>query len=371
MRSWNGVCFSKTAPRALDGRGSRADPFGPAERDEEFARDQHTVTWPARQSDHRTRSRRRLTLIYARLSSGRRARRGRHDRGRGRQRLPRLFGRHCRDRHRSLPSRRYRRHAGRTPDAYVAACLAYIEHELFTQLVSPDEIAAFVVEPIQGEGGYVVAPDGFLQGLRELSRKHGILLVVDEVQSGMGRTGKMFAIEHCGVEPDVVAMAKGIASGMPLGVASARADMMPWPRGAHASTFGGNPVSCAAALATITLLKEHLVANAADVGGHLMAALKALAGKHRLIGDVRGRGLMIGVELVRDRETKERATDERNAVVLEAFGRGLLILGAGKNSVRFSPPLVLTREQADVAVKIFDEALTEVEPSRHYARTFK
>ena len=259
----------------------------------------------------------------------------------------------------------YRTPAGLTPDAYVAACLAYIEHELFTQLVSPDEIAAFVVEPIQGEGGYVVAPDGFLQGLRELSRKHGILLVVDEVQSGMGRTGKMFAIEHCGVEPDVVAMAKGIASGMPLGVASARADLMAWPRGAHASTFGGNPVSCAAALATITLLKEHLVANAADVGGHLMAALKALAGKHRLIGDVRGRGLMIGVELVRDRQTKERATDERNAVVLEAFGRGLLILGAGKNSIRFSPPLVLTREQADVAVKIFDEALTEVERSRH------
>jgi 4-aminobutyrate aminotransferase len=255
----------------------------------------------------------------------------------------------------------YRAPAGLTPDAYVAECLGYIEHQLFTQLVSPDEIAAIVVEPIQGEGGYVVAPDSFLQGLRELTRKHGILLVVDEVQSGMGRTGKMFAIEQSGVEPDVVAIAKGIASGLPLGVASARADLMAWPPGAHASTFGGNPVSCAAALATIKLLKETLVANAAAVGGHLMGMLKELAGKHHLIGEVRGRGLMIGVELVRDRQTKERATDERNAVVLGAFHRGLLILGAGRNSVRFSPPLVLTREEADIAVKIFDEALTEVE----------
>jgi 4-aminobutyrate aminotransferase len=171
----------------------------------------------------------------------------------------------------------------------------------------------------------------------------------------------MFAIEHTGVEPDVVATAKGIASGMPLGVASARADLMTWPPGAHASTFGGNPVSCAAALATIALLKDKLVANAAEVGGHLIAKLKALSDRHRLVGDVRGRGLMIGVELVRDRQTKERATSERDAVVLEAFKRGLLILGAGKNSVRFSPPLVLTREQADAAVKIFDEALTSVE----------
>ena len=210
-----------------------------------------------------------------------------------------------------------------------------------------------------------VAPDEFLQGLGELSRKHGILLVVDEVQSGMGRTGKMFAIEHSGVEPDIVAIAKGLASGMPIGVASARADLMTWPPGAHASTFGGNPVSCAAALATIKLLKAELVANAADVGGHLMAKLKALAWRHPLVGDVRGRGLMIGVELVRDRHTKERATDERHAVVLGAFRRGLLILGAGKNSIRFSPPLVLTREQADIAVGIFDEALTEVEKQHH------
>jgi len=184
------------------------------------------------------------------------------------------------------------------------------------------------------------------------------------VQSGMGRSGKMFAVEFAGVEPDLMAIAKGIASGLPLGVAVARAGLMAWPPGAHASTFGGNPVSCAAALATIALLKDRLVANAADVGGHLMSGLKALADKHPLIGDVRGRGLMIGVELVRDRQTKERAPEERDAVVSAAFSRGLLLLGAGMNAIRFSPPLVLTREQADIAVRIFDEALNDVEQTR-------
>jgi 4-aminobutyrate aminotransferase len=242
-----------------------------------------------------------------------------------------------------------------------AECLDFIDHQIFAHLVSPDEVAAVVVEPIQGEGGYVVAPDQFLQKLREMTTKNGILLVADEVQSGMGRSGKMFAIEYSGVEADMFAIAKGIASGMPLGVAVARSGLMAWPPGAHASTFGGNPVSCAAALATLTLLKDRLVANAAEVGAHLMNALKALMDKHPLVGDVRGRGLMVGVELVRDRRTKERATDERDAVVNAAFARGLLLLGAGKNAVRFSPPLVLTREQADIAVGIFDEALTEVE----------
>jgi 4-aminobutyrate aminotransferase len=170
----------------------------------------------------------------------------------------------------------------------------------------------------------------------------------------------MFAIEHAGVQPDIVAIAKGIASGMPLGVAVARADLMSWPPGAHASTFGGNPVSCAAALATINLLKTGLMANAAQVGARLKAGLEALMDKHALVGDVRGRGLMIGVELVKDRAAKTRAIDERNAVVSAAFNRGLLVLGAGKNAIRFSPPLVLTAEEADVAVRIFDEALSEV-----------
>jgi 4-aminobutyrate aminotransferase len=247
------------------------------------------------------------------------------------------------------------------PETCAAECLDFIDQQILVHLVSPDEVAAVIVEPIQGEGGYLVAPAQFLQRLRDLTKKHGMLLVADEVQSGMGRSGRMFAIEHAGVEPDVIALAKGIASGMPLGVAMARGGLMAWPPGAHASTFGGNPVSCAAALATITLLKDRLVANAAEVGRHLMEGLKGLAERHPLIGDVRGRGLMIGVEFVRDRQTKERAGEERDLVVKRAFDRGLLVLGAGKNAIRFSPPLVLTKEQADTAVRIIDEALTSVE----------
>jgi 4-aminobutyrate aminotransferase len=254
----------------------------------------------------------------------------------------------------------YRCPVGATPESCSAECLDYIEDELLVHLVSPDEVAALVVEPIQGEGGYLVAPDQFLQRLRALTSRHGIVMVVDEVQSGMGRTGRMFAIEYSGVRPDVVAIAKGIASGMPLGVTIARASLMEWPPGAHASTFGGNPVSCAAALATIRLLEETLVDNARRVGERLKAGLTALGDKHPLIGDVRGRGLMIGVELVRDRRTKERAVSERSAVVEAAFRRGLLVLGAGKNTVRFCPPLVLTESEADTAVDIFDRALSDI-----------
>ena len=247
-----------------------------------------------------------------------------------------------------------------SPDAAAAQSLSYIEDQLFAHLVSPDEIAAVVVEPIQGEGGYVVPPPSFLHGLRELTAKHGILLVVDEVQSGMGRTGKMFAADHIGLRADIVTIAKGIASGLPLGVACARADIMSWPPGAHASTFGGNPVACAAANATILLLKNGLVANAADVGEYLMTGLRALQQKHAVIGDVRGRGLMIGMELVKDRQTKERAIEERNALVQAMFQRGVLILGAGRNAVRLAPPLVLTRTQAESVLRVMDEALVEV-----------
>jgi len=254
----------------------------------------------------------------------------------------------------------YRCPVGATPDRCGAECLDPLESQTLVQLVSPDEVAAVVVEPIQGEGGYLVAPAQFMQRLRDLTSRHGILLVVDEVQSGMGRTGRMFAVEHSGVKPDMVAIAKGIASGLPLGVALARAELMTWPPGAHASTFGGNPVACAAALETIRLLNESLVRSAAVVGERLKAGLAALAEKHALIGDVRGRGLMVGVELVKDRTTKERAPEARNAVVTAAFRRGLLILGAGKNTVRFCPPLVLTEAEADTAVRLFDEALTEV-----------
>ncbi len=254
----------------------------------------------------------------------------------------------------------YRCPVGLAPDRCGAECLEFLEEQILVHLISPDDVAAVLVEPIQGEGGYVVPARAFHERLRALTKQHGMLLMVDEVQSGMGRTGKMWAIEHFGVEPDVITAAKGIASGLPLGVTIAKADVMAWPPGAHASTFGGNPVSCAAAIATIGLLRDSLVKNAAEVGEHLLAGLRALKDKHAIIGDVRGKGLMVGVELVRDRVTKERATTERNAVVDEAFHRGMLILGAGRNAIRFSPPLVLSKAQADTAIRIFDESLTAV-----------
>jgi 4-aminobutyrate aminotransferase len=254
----------------------------------------------------------------------------------------------------------YRCPVNATPETCAAECLRFLEEQTLVQLVSPDEVAAIVVEPIQGEGGYIVPPDVFHQRLRELATSHGMLLMVDEVQSGMGRTGEWFAIAHTGVQPDMVATAKGIASGLPLGVLIARSELMSWPPGAHASTFGGNPVACAAALATIKLIREQLMRNTAEVGAHLHAGVTNLMGKHALIGDVRGRGLMIGIELVRDRKTKERATTERDRVVRECFNRGLLVLGAGQNAIRLSPPLVLTKDQADTAVRILDAALTAI-----------
>ncbi len=241
-----------------------------------------------------------------------------------------------------------------------AECVGFIEDQIFMHLVSPDEVAAIVVEPVQGEGGYLVPPQKFIDRLKAIAKPHGILIVADEVQSGMGRTGKMFACEHFGLRPDVVTVAKGVASGMPLGVTTARRDLMAWPPGSHGSTFGGNPVSCAAALATIKVLKESLVSNAAEVGGHLMAGLRDLQSRHQIIGDVRGLGLMIGIELVRDRVTKERAVRERDAVVQALFRRGVIALGAGKNAIRFAPPLTFTRAQADVVLKLLEESLLEV-----------
>ncbi|MEO6213346.1 MAG: acetyl ornithine aminotransferase family protein [Vicinamibacterales bacterium] len=245
-------------------------------------------------------------------------------------------------------------------DACADASLSFIRDQILMHLISPDEVAAIVVEPVQGEGGYLVPPKAFLDGLRELTTQHGIVLVCDEVQSGMGRTGKMFALEHFGVTADVVNIAKGIASGLPLGVTCARADIMAWPPGAHASTFGGNPVSCAAANVTIRLLEEGLIANAASVGAHLMSGLRELQQKHQIIGDVRGLGLMIGVELVKDRRTKERAVDQRNALVQAMFKRGVLILGAGRNAIRLAPPLVLSKEQADSVLETLDASLAEI-----------
>jgi 4-aminobutyrate aminotransferase len=245
-------------------------------------------------------------------------------------------------------------------DACAEASLAFIRDQILVHLISPDEVAAVVVEPIQGEGGYIVPPKAFLQGLRELTTQHGMMLVVDEVQSGMGRTGRMFASDHYGLKADIVNVAKGIASGLPLGVTSARADVMSWPPGAHASTFGGNPVACAAAIVTIRLLRDQFVSNAATVGAHLLSGLQELQDKHDIIGDVRGKGLMLGVELVRNRQTKDRAVDERNALIQAMFRRGVLILGAGKSVIRLAPPLVITKDQADTVLRVLDESLTEV-----------
>ena len=249
------------------------------------------------------------------------------------------------------------------PESCTRECLSYIENQILRHLVSPDEVAAIIVEPIQGEGGYVVPPASFLQGLAAIAAAHGMLFVVDEVQSGIGRTGRMFAIEHAGVEPDIIIAAKGIASGLPMGVTIARDDVMDWPVGAHSNTFGGNPVACVAALSTIKLVEDGLMANAAEVGEFLLAKLTELARRHQILGDIRGCGLMIGMELVRDRRTKEHAVAERDALVMAAFRRGLLVLAAGASAIRLSPPLVVSRDQAQAAVSILDSAFADISNS--------
>jgi 4-aminobutyrate aminotransferase len=241
-------------------------------------------------------------------------------------------------------------------------CLDWIEERLFKTTTPPEEVAGIVVECVQGEGGYVPAPKEFLQGLRRICDEHGILLIVDEVQSGMGRTGKMFASEHYDLKPDIVTIAKGIGSGLPIGACVARADLMDWKPGAHASTFGGNPVCIAAALKTIELLQNGLVKNSAEVGDYLKAGLEKLKAKHDCIGDVRGLGMMIGVEFVTDKETLKADAELRDRVEIECFNRGLIILGAGANTIRWSPPLILTRENVDVALEIFDEAIAAARP---------
>jgi 4-aminobutyrate aminotransferase len=235
-----------------------------------------------------------------------------------------------------------------------------VEDTLFRTTLPPEEVAAIFVEPIQGEGGYIVPPPGFHEELHKIARKYGILYVADEVQSGMGRTGRMFAMEHFGVEADIMCLAKGIASGMPLGAMVADADIMNWEAGSHASTFGGNPLSCQAAMATIELLEGSLMANAEQQGRHLMEGLKTLQDRLECIGDVRGKGLMAAVELVEDRETKAPARQWRGEVIQAAFRRGLLLLGCGENSIRFCPALTVTAEQIDLCLTIFEEAVREV-----------
>ena len=227
----------------------------------------------------------------------------------------------------------------------------YLEEVLFKRLVSPHEVAAIVVEPILGEGGYVLPPDGWFRYLRELCSEHGILLVADEVQSGMGRTGKMWAIQHFGAEPDILLVGKGIASGMPLGAMVARDDLMTWEIGAHGSTYGGNPLSCAAALATIDLIEDGLVENAERIGSFLLDGLREMQPRRPLIKEVRGLGMMIGIEF--------EDHDTMIAVEQAAFRRGLLVLGAGDDVIRMCPPLVFRRDQAETALEVFEEAVAE------------
>lgn len=239
-------------------------------------------------------------------------------------------------------------------------CVHWVEDTLFRTTIPPEEVAAIFVEPIQGEGGYIVPPPEFHDELYKIAKKYDILYVADEVQSGMGRTGKMFAMEHFGVAPDIMALAKGIASGLPLGAMVARADIMDWEAGSHASTFGGNPISCQVALTTIQLLEEELMANAKIQGERLMMGLRELQDSNECIGDVRGKGLMVGVELVKDRETKERATKWRDELIKKAFEKGLLLLGCGDNTIRFCPALMVKKEEVDVCLSIFGEAVREV-----------
>jgi 4-aminobutyrate aminotransferase len=245
------------------------------------------------------------------------------------------------------------------PESASKATIDWIENRIFQTTTPPEEVAGIVVEVVQGEGGYVPAPAGFLKELRRICDEHGIMLIVDEVQSGMGRTGKMFATDHYGVEPDIMCMAKGIGSGLPIGVCVARADIMDWHKGAHASTFGGNPVCIAAALKTIELLEGGLTENAARVGAYLENGLRTLMEKYDCIGDVRGLGLMLGVEFVDSRKTMGADPELRDRVEMACFNRGLIILGCGTNTIRWSPPLILTKENVDVALEIFNAAIDE------------
>ncbi len=247
---------------------------------------------------------------------------------------------------------------GQEAEAFALGCARFIEEKLFKTTLPPEEVAAIFVEPIQGEGGYVVAPTVFMQELRRICDRHGILLVADEVQSGAGRTGKWWAIQHTGVEPDIVCSAKGIASGMPLGIMMSKAEIMDWVPGSHASTFGGNPVCIAAALATMDVLERQAIKNAEVVGRHIMERIADWPQRLDLVGDVRGRGLMIGIEIVTDKQTKAQGGAERDRIVELAFERGLLLLGCGPSTIRIAPPLIVTREQADIAVDILEECIS-------------
>jgi len=244
---------------------------------------------------------------------------------------------------------------------YGETVIRYLEEQVFGHNVPADEVAGILVEPIQGEGGYVVPSDGFFPALRKLCDKYGILLIVDEVQSGMGRTGKWWAIEHFGVEPDIITSAKGIASGLPLGACIARESIMTWQKGAHGNTYGGNPIACAASLATIELLEESYLDNAAEIGRYTIERLQEIQSRHPSIGAVRGKGLMIGVEFVMDKSTREPNEEIRNVIEDIGFEYGILLLGCGKSTIRLAPPLCITKDEIDEALEIFEGVITMAE----------
>ena len=258
----------------------------------------------------------------------------------------------------------YHRPEGMTESQYSLECAKFIEDKVFKTIMPPEECAAIFIEPIQGEGGYIPAPALFMKQLRRICDQHGILLVADEVQCGSGRTGKWWAIEHSGVEPDIITIAKGIASGMPLGITVARAEIMDWVPGSHASTFGGNPICIEAALATIDVLEREAMHNAEVVGNQILRRTRSWVDKHHIVGDVRGMGLMIGVEIVRDKISKAQVPDVRDRIVELAFERGVLYLGAGPSSIRIAPPLVISQEQADIGLDILEECISIVEKER-------
>jgi 4-aminobutyrate aminotransferase len=251
----------------------------------------------------------------------------------------------------------YRCPYGKQPDTCGVECARAIEDQLLKTILPANETAAIVIEPVQGEAGYIVPPRKFFDELQAIAHRNDILLVFDEVQSGMGRTGKMWAGQHFEANPEIMTVAKGIASGMPLSATIANAEIMNWSPGSHASTFGGNPVSIAASLATIELLEREVLDNAAKMGAYMRARMDTWPDRFPIVGDVRGLGLMIGVELVRDRQTKEKATVEREQIIEQAFRRGLLILGAGDNTIRLSPPLTITKDQADFAMDVLEVCL--------------
>jgi 4-aminobutyrate aminotransferase len=255
----------------------------------------------------------------------------------------------------------YRPLLAASENGYGETVVRFIHDVILKKVLPPEDCAAVIVEPIQGEGGYIVPPDDFFPALRELCDDHGILLIVDEIQSGVGRTGKMWAIEHWDVEPDIVCTAKGIASGIPLGGIITRSNVMDWPAGAHGNTYGGNPVACAAGIATLELIEGGLMENASQVGEYTLDALAEIQARHPSIGDVRGKGLMIGVDFVLDRASKAHAHDVREAIVHTAFQRGLLTLGCGESTIRIAPPLTITPERIDEGLGILEAAIQEVE----------